>query len=174
MNMGNVTVLIIAVLSISVLSGCVDNKSADNKSADKSKDVNTDVKTGINSTNSTATVAGKNIEAGNVSQSQKTGNLNLTGGNSKTTGTGAGSAGSDWCMPGSKITVNMPSGEKEFTVIGLTTYESREVCQAELIYKNGKTTRYYSKDGKFNAVFSNASGSGDVYSEARSQVNSSG
>ena len=173
MKMRNVTVLIIAVLSISVLSGCVGNKSTD-----KSKNVNvsTDVKTGINSTNSTATVAGKNIEAGNVSQSQKTGNLNLTGGNSKTTGTGtgAGSAGSDWCMPGSKITVKLPSGEKEFTVAGITTYLGREVCRAELIYKNGKTTRYYSKDGKFEAMNSSASGPGNVSSEARTSVNSSG
>ena len=172
MKMRNVTVLIIAVLSISVLSGCVGNKSTD-----KSKNVNvsTDVKTGINSTNSTATVAGKNIEAGNVSQSQKTGNLNLTGGNTKTTGTGtgAGSAGSDWCMPGSKITVKLPSGEKEFTVAGITTYLGREVCRAELIYKNGKTTRYYSKDGKFEAMNSSASGPGNVYSEARTSVNSS-
>ena len=173
MKMRNVTVLIIAVLSISVLSGCVGNKSTD-----KSKNVNvsTDVKTGINSTNSTATVAGKNIEAGNVSQSQKTGNLNLTGGNTKTTGTGtgAGSAGSDWCMPGSKITVKLPSGEKEFTVAGITTYLGREVCRAELIYKNGKTTRYYSKDGKFEAMNSSASGPGNVSSEARTSVNSSG
>lgn len=169
MKMRKVTVLIIAVLSISVLSGCVDNKSAD-----KSKNVSTDVKTGINSTNSTATVAGKNIEASNVSQSQKTGNLNLTGGNSKTTGTGAGSAGSDWCLPGSKITVNMPSGEKEFTVTGITTYDGREVCRAELIYENGKTTRYYSKDGKFEAMNSSASGPGNVYSEAKTNVNSSG
>ena len=173
MKMRNVTVLIIAVLSISVLSGCVGNKSTD-----KSKNVNvsTDVKTGINSTNSTATVAGKNIEAGNVSQSQKTGNLNLTGGNSKTTGTGtgAGSAGSDWCMPGSKITVKLPSGEKEFTVAGITTYLGREVCRAELIYENGKTTRYYSKDGKFEAMNSSASGPGNVSSEARTSVNSSG
>jgi hypothetical protein len=172
MNMRKVTVLIIAVLSISVLSGCVDNKSAD-----KSKNVSTDVKTGINSTNSTnstATVAGKNIEAGNVNQSQKTRNLNLTGGNSKTTGTGAGSAGSDWCMPGSKITVKLPSGEKEFTVTGITTYKGREVCRAELIYENGKTTRYYSKDGKFEAMNSSASGPGNVYSEARTSVNSSG
>jgi hypothetical protein len=168
MKMRNVTVLIIAVLSISVLSGCVDNKSAD-----KSKDVSTDVKTGINSTNSTATVAGKNIEAGNVSQNQKTGNLNLTGGNSKTTGTGAGSAGSDWCMPGSKITVKLQSGEKEFTVAGITTYQGREVCKAELIYENGKTTRYYSKDGKFEAMNSSASGPGNVSSEARTSVNSS-
>lgn len=174
MNMRKVTVLIIAVLSISVLSGCVDNKSADNKSTDKSKNVSTDVKTGINSTNSTATVAGKNIEAGNVSQSQKTGNLNLTGGNSRTTGTGAGSAGSDWCMPGSKIMVKLPSGEKEFTVAGITTYLGREVCRAELIYKNGKTTRYYSKDGKFEAMNSSASGPGNVSSEARTSVNSSG
>ena len=173
MKMRKVTVLIIAVLSISVLSGCVGNKSTD-----KSKNVNvsTDVKTGINSTNSTATVAGKNIEAGNVSQSQKTGNLNLTGGNTKTTGTGtgAGSAGSDWCMPGSKITVKLPSGEKEFTVAGITTYLGREVCRAELIYKNGKTTRYYSKDGKFEAMNSSASGPGNVSSEARTSVNSSG
>ena len=172
MKMRNVTVLIIAVLSISVLSGCVGNKSTD-----KSKNVNvsTDVKTGINSTNSTATVAGKNIEAGNVSQSQKTGNLNLTGGNTKTTGTGtgAGSAGSDWCMPGSKITVKMPSGEKEFTVTGITTYDGREVCRAELIYENGKTIRYYSKDGKFEAMNSSASGPGNVSSEARTSVNSS-
>ncbi len=171
MKMRKVTVLIIAVLSISVLSGCVDNKSAD-----KSKNVSTDVKTGINSTNSTATVAGKNIEAGNVNQSQKTRNLNLTGGNSKTTGagTGAGSAGSDWCMPGSKITIKMPSGKKEFTVVGITTYDGREVCRAELIYENGKTTRYYSKDGKFEAMNSSASGPGNVSSEARTSVNSSG
>lgn len=170
MKMRKVTVLIIAVLSISVLSGCVDNKSAD-----KSKNVSTDVKTGINSTNSTATVAGKNIEAGNVSQSQKTRVLNMTGENSKTTGagTGAGSAGSDWCMPGSKITVKMPSGEKEFTVTGITTYDGREVCRAELIYENGKTIRYYSKDGKFEAMNSSASGPGNVYSEARTSVNSS-
>lgn len=165
MNMRTVTVLIIAVLSISVLSGCVDNKSAD-----KSKDVK-DVKTGINSTNSTATVAGKNIEAGNVSQSQKTRNLNLTGENSKTTG--AGSAGSDWCMPGRKITVNMPSGEKEFTVAGITTFQGKEVCKAELIYENGKTTRYYSKDGKFEYMNSSASGPGNVSSEAGTSVNSS-
>lgn len=157
MKMRKVTVLIIAVLSISVLSGCVDNKSAD-----KSKDVQTGI-------NSTATVTGKNIEAGNVSQ--KTGNLNLTGGNSKTTGTGAGS---DWCMPGSKITVKLPSGEKEFTVLGITTYQGWEVCKAELIYENGKTTRYYSKDGKFEAMNSSASGPGNVSSEAGTSVNSSG
>lgn len=166
MNMRKITVLIIAVLSISVLSGCVDNKSAD-----KSKNVSTDVKTGINST---ATVAGKNIEAGNVNQSQKTGNLNLTGENGKSAGTDAGSAGSDWCMPGSKITVKLPSGEKEFTVTGITTYQGMKVCKAELIYENGKTTRYYSKDGKFEAMNSSASGPGNVYSEAKTSVNSSG
>ncbi len=118
-------------------------------------------------------MAGKNIEAGNVSQ--KTRNLNLTGGNSRTTdaGTGAGSAGSDWCMPGSKITIELQSGEKEFTVAGITTYQGREVCKAELIHENGKTIRYYSKDGKFVAMNDSASGSGNVSSEAKTSVNSS-
>lgn len=176
MKMRNVTVLIIAVLSISVLSGCVDNKSVD-----KSKDVTPVVKTGINSTaGQQSNASGEKIEAGNVSQ--KTRALNMTGGNSKTTGTGAGksagtgagSAGSDWCMPGSKITVKLPSGEKEFTVAGITTYQGREVCKAELIYENGKTTRYYSKDGKFEAMNSSASGSGNVSSEVETSVNSSG
>ncbi len=172
MKMRNVTVLIIAVLSISVLSGCVDNKSAD-----KSKDVTPVVKTGINSTaGQQSNASGEKIEAGNVSQ--KTRALNMTGGISKTTGTGAGtgagSAGSDWCMPGSKITVKLPSGEKEFTVAGITTYQGREVCRAELIYENGKTTRYYSKDGKFEAMNSSASGPGNVSSEAKTSVNSSG
>lgn len=158
MNMRKVTVLMIVVLSVSVLSGCVDNKSTD-----KSKNGSTIIKSGINAT---ATVAGKNIEAGNVSQ--KTVTLNLTGGNSKTTG-----AGSDWCMPGSKIRVKLASGEKEFTVSGITTYQGREVCMAELIFENGKTTRYYSKDGKFEAMNSSAKGPGNVSSEARTSVNSS-
>ncbi|MBU0777939.1 hypothetical protein KKF82_06755 [Patescibacteria group bacterium] len=166
MKMRKITVLIIAVLSISVLSGCVDNKSAD-----KSKDV----QTGINSTaEPQSNASGEKIEAGNMSQSQKTRVLNLTGENGNSTGTGAGSAGSDWCMPGSKITVKLPSGEKEFTVTGITTYDGREVCKAELIYENGKTTRYYSKDGKFEAMNSSASGPGNVSSEARTSVNSSG
>ena len=158
MNMRKITVLIIVVLSISVLSGCVDNKSAD-----KSKNASTDVKTGINAT---TTAAGKN-----VSQNKNTTNMTLTGGNSRTTG--AGSAGSDWCKPGSKIMVKLPSGEKEFTVTGITTYKGREVCKAELIYENGNTTVYYSKDGRFEAMNSSASGPGNVSSEVGTSVNSS-
>lgn len=77
---------------------------------------------------------------------------------------------SDWCTTGNKITVKLPSGNKEFTVVGLTTYQGVDVCQAELIYNNGKAIKYFSKDGAFDAMISNASGSGDVYSEASSNA----
>jgi len=169
MKMRTVTVLIIAVLSISVLSGCVDNKSAD-----KSKDVTPVVKTGINSTpGQESNVSGEKIK---LNLSDKSTGTGASTGTDTGASTGAGTGSADWCIPGSKIIVNMPSGEKEFTVTGITTspkYQG-DVCRAELISENGKTEKYYSKDGKFEAMNSSASGPGDVYSEAGTSVNSSG
>lgn len=159
--MKKIIVLIITVLAISVLSGCMDNKTVDVK----------------NSTNSTAgTNVNSKIEGGNVSNDY-VGNLNLTDeidkstGNSKGTSTGTGNAGSEWCVPGSKIKVKLPGGEKEYTVTGITTYKGIEVCRAERDYENGKSSYYYSKDDKFQAMNSNATGPG-AYSEAMSNVTS--
>ena len=160
--------LIITVLTISVLSGCVDNKTGDAKTVINST-------AGIESKVKTDKASNDNYETLNLTD----GAVKITGsGTSTFTGSGTstltGTGNAEWCRPGSKIKVQQPSGEKEFSVIGLTTHEGREVCQAEFVYPNGKSTRYFSKDGKYDAVISNASGSGGVYSEARSQVNSSG
>ena len=77
-----------------------------------------------------------------------------------------GMSDSNWCTPGSKITVR---GE-EFTIVGLTVYKDRTVCQAEIVRNNGKTTRYYSEDGSFESMISTSSGPG-ANSNAVSIVN---
>ncbi len=157
-------ILIIAILSISVLSGCVDNKTVDTQ---KGNSTGTSIESNIKS----------NVEYNNGSSdnSDNVGPLNLTDeiDNSVGTGTSTGSnTGSDWCVPGSKIMVKLPSGEKEYTVAGPDVYKNRNVCRAERNIENGTSVYYYSKDGKYAAMFSNATGSGGAYSEAMSNVTS--
>lgn len=73
---------------------------------------------------------------------------------------------SNWCVSGSKINVR---GE-EFTIVGTAVIKERQVCQAEIVRNNGKTTRYYSEDGSFESVTSTSSGHG-ANSSAVSIVN---
>lgn len=158
--------LLIAILSVSLFSGCVDNAINQNKRLNESVKSDTNVTSGIKagpdteSVNANRTGTGQGDAALNLSDKGGAGNSN--------------SGGANWCVPGSKVTVLLPSGEKEYTVIGITTYKGREVCQAEMKYENGTSVQYVSKDGKFMAMVSKASGNGSVYSEAKSQINSSG
>lgn len=154
--------LILAVLSISVLSGCVDNNIS---SAINETDAG-NIKASINE--SVDAVANESNRTKALKAS--IGVLNLSDREDKYSATNV----QDWCTPGSKITVKLPSGEKEFTVAGITTYQGKEVCKAELVYENGKTTRYFSKDGKYEVMNSSASGPGSVYSEARTDISNSG
>lgn len=156
-------ILIIAILSISVLSGCVDNKTVDTQKGNSTdgKSVESNIKS--------------NIEYNNASRDNV---LNLTDEIDKSVGTGTSTGsntsntGSDWCVPGSKIMVKLPSGEKEYTVAGPDRYRDRDVCRAERNIENGTSVYYYSKDGKYEAMFSNATGSRGAYSEAMSNVTS--
>lgn len=153
-------IVLLLIFSIS-LAGCVskttdyktDNKTADNKTI--AKNLSTDA----NRANTSDTV--NNVTK--ISSGIGTGSLQVS--------SGATVKESDWCKSGTKITVNLLSGKKEFTVIGLTNYMGREVCQAEMTYENGKSTKYFSQDGKFEAMTSTASGSGNVYAEAKSETN---
>ena len=143
--------LIMAVLLISGLSGCMNNKPG-------------------NATTPLNTTTGMESEIKAGEGKKLPDFFNLTSESTRNYSTR--NAGDGWCTPGSKIMVNLPSGEKEYTITGLTTYKDREVCRAELKFENGTSVKYFSKDGRFQAMVSNASGQGSVHSEASTAVSS--
>ena len=142
--------LITAVLSILLLSGCVsNNQSAEDKNITASPAIE-------QTTNITGNIS-SGTGTGTPAQVSAPGNLTANTGGSSTLNASSGSQ-SGWCTPGSKLNVNLPSGAKVFTVVGETTYRGHDVCRADLVTANGTTTKYFSKDGTFEAMNSTESG----------------
>lgn len=156
-------VIIMIMLSISILSGCISDNKINSKNVtdtNTTKNISSEVKISDGQT--------KTEEVSNVSK------LILTVADKESDSKRSDDTDADWCKPGNKLTVKLQSGDKEFTIVGLTTYQEREVCKAEILYENGKSIKYFSKDGKFQAMDSKSeSSSGNVYSEARVGINSS-
>lgn len=58
----------------------------------------------------------------------------------------------DWCKVGTKITTSGSQYESFLTIKGMTTYQSREVCKAELVYNEGTIVQYFNVDSSFTAT----------------------
>lgn len=143
--------IILSFVAILVLSGCVDK--TDNKNDTRSNIVDSPTGTEYESG-----VANIGIDA------QTKINVNTD-------------TGSDWCEPGSKIAVKLPSGQEEFTVVGITDYTDENgktysgLCKAERAIKGGSSVRYFNKEGTIDIMKSDSSStSGSAYAESSSYV----
>lgn len=139
---------ILSFVVVLILSGCVEK--ADNKNDTQSNIVN-NIKIDANpDTISTSTDNKTQINVSDEDSQIKDGNS-------------AGNIESEWCSSGSKITVNLPSGQAEFTVIGITTYTDKNgktyegLCKAEKVIKGGSSVRYFNKEGTIDIMKSESS-----------------
>lgn len=149
--------IILSLAAILVLSGCI-GKTADNKNGTKTQsgilnDIKSDTKSVI-------------VDA-NIEDKTQIG----------VSGTKSTETGSEWCIPGSKITVNLPSGREEFTVTGITTYADDNgnvyngLCKAEKTIKGGSSVRYFNKEGTIDIMKSESSSKGgSAHAEASAYV----
>lgn len=156
---------ILSIVAVLILSGCIE-KTTDNKNdtltrSSMANDTTSDIK---------SDVVDINIE-------EKT-QINVSGEDTKTNSINIGSkTGSEWCIPGSKITASLPSGQEEFTVTGITTYTDNRgksyngLCKAERPIKGGNSVRYFNKEGTIVIMRSESSSNdGDAYAEASVSV----
>lgn len=60
--------------------------------------------------------------------------------------------GTDWCKAGSKIISSTPESEGTFLIKGLTTYQGKEVCEAEWSYDGGSMTQFFNEDGSYGVT----------------------
>lgn len=131
---------ILSLVAVLILSGCVEK--TDN--GDTQSNVVNNTKTDVNhDTISTSTDDKTQIGVSSEDSQIKDDN---------NVGTESSGIGSEWCIPGSKITVNLPSGQEEFTVAGITTYTDDNgksydgLCKAEKAIKGGSSVRYFNKE----------------------------
>ena len=148
--------VILSFVAILILSGCVSK--TDNKNDTQSNVVNSP-KSDIESD-----IANAGIDAQTKIINEKTDEKN----NANT--------GSGWCEPGSKITVKLPSGQYEFTVVGITTYTDNGktyngLCKAERSIKDGSSVRYFNKEGTIDIMKSESSSNdGSANAESSASV----
>lgn len=150
--------IVILTIAILFLMGCVDKSGTDKnigniKEVTNESDESADIVTNPNN---------ENIENINVSTDAEviTDNDNVSV--SEYTGESV-----DWCTIGNTVT----EGNKQLTIKGLTTYEGREVCQAEVINGNEKTIFYFSQDGSYKSMKStSSSGSGSSSASTSSDI----
>lgn len=147
---------ILLVTIFLILSGCVDKTKTGANVDNGDKDINKNVDKENNvSKGDTIVIANTNVSVNGAN----TNNLDVD------------NDIYEWCSPEDKIVVQTTKGQEEFTIKGITTYQGREVCQAEQIYDNGKKVRYFSKDGKFVSEIADSSGSGNVSAYSEASVN---
>lgn len=65
--------------------------------------------------------------------------------------------GSDWCQSGMKVTSSAPEGEGAYEIKGITTYEGKSVCEAEMkvsgISGEEKVWKYYfTENGEYAVI----------------------
>lgn len=149
---------ILSIVAILILSGCI-GKTTDNKNDTKIQstvvnDNRSDTKSGI---------VDANIED----------NTQSIGGKDTKTNSASSETGSEWCTPGSKITVDLPSGLAEFTIVGIMTYTDDNgksydgLCKAERVIKDGSSVRYFNKEGTIDIMKSESSSkSGSSHAES--------
>ena len=159
---------ILSLVAILILSGCV-SKTTDNKNGTQTQssivnDINTLPKAG----NTDANIE-DNAQIG-VNRKEETDSVN----------TGS-DIGYDWCVPGNKINVNLPSGKEEFTVTGITTYTDDNgktyngLCRAEKTIKGGSSVKYFNKEGTIDIMKSESSSKdGSARAEASASVSVTG
>ncbi len=154
---------ILSFVVVLILSGCVEK--ADNKNDTQSNIVN-NIKIDANpDTISTSTDNKTQISVSSEDSQIKDGN--------SADGNSAGNVESEWCSSGSKITINLPSGQAEFTVIGITTYTDKNgktyegLCKAEKVIKGGSSVRFFNKEGTIDIMKSESSSTdGNASAEA--------
>lgn len=165
-NMKKLIVLLL-VLSI-ILSGCVSNTKTDNNKTNNDKNDKGDTDT-VEKAN--IGIMAKRLDANNNGIDNGTDSginndiNNDVGKLSASTGSNTGesgeiSMGSEWCKTGSKIIIPEVKTQEQFTVKGITTRDGVEVCEAEIIRENGKSTVYFSKDNKYISMISTSSSTG--------------
>lgn len=65
-----------------------------------------------------------------------------------------GGKGPDWCKGGTKVTSSGPQGEGTYEIKGITTYEGKSVCEAEMKVSGvpggeGVWKYYFTEDGEY-------------------------
>ena len=149
--------VILSFVAILILSGCVSK--TDNKNDTQTNVVNSP-KSGIGS--GIANVGADNAQT-KIDISDKN--------NADTSG---------WCEPGSKVTVKLPSGQGEFTVVGISSYTDSGntyygLCKAVRTIKGGSSVRYFNKEGTIDIMKSeSSSNNGSAYAESSASVSVTG
>lgn len=68
-----------------------------------------------------------------------------------------GGAGPDWCKAGTKVTSSGPQGEGTYEIKGITTYEDKSVCEAEMKVSGvpggeGVWKYYFTENGEYAVI----------------------